>query len=627
MRRYLEAYLPDAGFEYAVTHRYDAVRQRFSYGMPMRTELCLLAMTNIRPGDFVRYCSAALRDLSQAEDEAMRDEAHNARAATARGETVLPRDFSIIRPSSRGCSQLLLGPARFINHDCRPNAEFRRNGKQITIRCIRPISQGDEITVYYGDNYFEPGNSECMCATCEWRGTGIFASEQEERAEPEKADNCSQRTRSHSRVASPPLMAVTPPPGAGPACECATCHAPFWAPEKWWTPDECPRCERHYKIFKHDWPRRTSTAAGTSTKRPKPSGSGSSSSSESLSDMSPPPRPPRKTSRTLRPPAQRRARSISPRRRSRFELHSDESEGEFEEKRLTLGPSILGHEARTDVLASYWGAPDGTRRRRRQAHLAPMTLSDRGRHMEADGEHETEADKPRRQARSSWPPDGEHGGLDESPIATKGKERTSELNLARFWSAGVSGRTRQQARQGRSATSTPERHVPPKTRAPRMRGAPQSESPRSVVDVKEEQDVPGAQERGSGPAEADESHGDGEEAQNALVAEAAPAAGGRPAEAAAAAEAPAAPSAPPAAAPAAPSASPAPPAAAPAAPSATPAAAPMAAPAAAAAPTAPKAVPAGAAVAPPRRVRRNLRWGSGKVSFTRPLPDVKHENT
>ena len=81
MRRYLEAYLPDSGFEYAVTHRYDAVRKRFSHGVPMRTELCLLAVSNIRPGDFVRYCSAALRDLSQAEDEAMRDEAQNARVA------------------------------------------------------------------------------------------------------------------------------------------------------------------------------------------------------------------------------------------------------------------------------------------------------------------------------------------------------------------------------------------------------------------------------------------------------------------------------------------------------------------------------------------------------------------
>ncbi len=42
-------------------------------------------------------------------------------------------------------------------------------------KVIRPINRNEEITTFYGENYFEWGNAECMCATCELRGRGAFS--------------------------------------------------------------------------------------------------------------------------------------------------------------------------------------------------------------------------------------------------------------------------------------------------------------------------------------------------------------------------------------------------------------------------------------------------------------------
>lgn len=622
IRRYLDAYLPDAGFEYAVTHRYDAMRQSIAGVVTARTELCLLAVHDIRESELVPHCRAALRDLSPVEDEALRDEAHRARVGAANGERVVPRDFSIIRPSSRGCSQLLLGPARFINHDCRPNSEFRRTGHQITIRAIRPIARGDEITVYYGDNYFEMGNSECMCETCERRGTGIFTSPRDDSDEhvSEAPADGPRRTRSRSTMASPPPVPLSVPPGAGPECTCATCEAKFRAPEKWWTPDECPRCERHYKIFKRDWPHRGDTDGRAARRKPSAREVRESSESSLSSDESPRRKtpPPRKTVRkALTRKAPRHTRSSSPRPRSRFEVRSDESDEDFEKNRMSLGPKILGQGARTEVLASYWGAPDGGLRKRRRTETTAVAHEEREHPKQQQDQGSSDADSAELSGSSS-------SASGDTQIATKGKERTSDLNLARFWSAGVVGRTRQQARRPHSEHSVPEStNTPPLRGSPRVTPSTSRASSRHVsVDIKaEREDTPrhtkpdARTEREPNMPQAGENmeHHSGPEkrertssardlaaaAQNASMLPnghadthtGIPRPTGNPATTA-----------------------------------------PMAAPSGSPGPAIPTHAgqPAISGTVPnnsePRRVRRNLRWGSGKVSYSRPLPQVKHEN-
>lgn len=514
--RYMQAYLPDAGFEYAVTHRYRTARLRRAQAegadtetsghpapaAPGRTDLCVLALREFQPNESITYCTAALKDLSAAEDEALREEAANARATDGRDGRVLPqRDFSIIRSSSRKCSQLLLGPARFINHDCHPNAEFRRSGHRLSIRCIRPIKRNEEITTYYGDNYFEWGNKECMCATCERQHRGYFS---RTTAAPRDAETGSERTlRSHTAQSVREQVSIPPQDliayqmdleATGPLCECLTCHAPFRAPEKWWTPDECSRCERHYKLYKCDWPcrrpkenpaeqatsvrsskRRGLAAPAVAPKRRK----ATEPDTESFAQTSPVKLSPvREVPETWRDTSQAPTR-VAPRRR-RFEVRSDDSDDGWDES--ALRPKILGHGASTDVLASYWGAPEGARRQRRPTHHGITVLSERRpQGGDAVAPRDASREKSRRvpKKRAPVPPredayrrraesrsdssslsdeSQDHAAStpqDSTPvpqIATKGPERTSVSNLALFWSGGVQGRTRQQARQNRGAT-------------------------------------------------------------------------------------------------------------------------------------------------------------------------------
>jgi hypothetical protein len=57
---------------------------------------------------------------------------------------------------------------RYINHSCRPNAEAVLRDRKIVFVALRAIAPGEEITLDYGEEYFElfikPAG--CRCAVC-----------------------------------------------------------------------------------------------------------------------------------------------------------------------------------------------------------------------------------------------------------------------------------------------------------------------------------------------------------------------------------------------------------------------------------------------------------------------------
>ena len=143
LKKYVALYMPDCPVEVNTTNRYTlfeheasiTTRRRISKSMP------------------IKYLVGIQVPMTAAEEEDM---------------DLKRKDFSIVITSRKKVPSVFLGPARFANHDCNPNADLQplsNNGMSVV--ALRDIEVGEEVTVHYGDNYFGTDNCECLCRTCE----------------------------------------------------------------------------------------------------------------------------------------------------------------------------------------------------------------------------------------------------------------------------------------------------------------------------------------------------------------------------------------------------------------------------------------------------------------------------
>ena len=80
-------------------------------------------------------------------------------------EDIVPglNDFSLIESNVLKKQWLMLGPISIVNHSCKPNARYKRDG--FVTRCFTEceIFEGSEILVLYDRNYFATFNEFCCC--------------------------------------------------------------------------------------------------------------------------------------------------------------------------------------------------------------------------------------------------------------------------------------------------------------------------------------------------------------------------------------------------------------------------------------------------------------------------------
>uniref|UniRef100_A0A6V7VQI2 [histone H4]-N-methyl-L-lysine(20) N-methyltransferase n=1 Tax=Meloidogyne enterolobii TaxID=390850 RepID=A0A6V7VQI2_MELEN len=173
--RFLLMFYPHSGF---------TITQCFRYSGENRMGGKLVATKFWKQGSIIENLIGVIGELSKQEEAKILQRGVN--------------DFSVMFSVRKKRAQLWLGPAAYINHDCNANCKFIPGPQEHTaiIKVLRDIQTGDEITCYYGANFFGDGNLRCECSTCEREGTGLFSLRQNpniEEEEEEKHSNSEEK--------------------------------------------------------------------------------------------------------------------------------------------------------------------------------------------------------------------------------------------------------------------------------------------------------------------------------------------------------------------------------------------------------------------------------------------------
>jgi SET domain len=116
----------------------------------------VFARRHFRPGDVVVAYAPKQRRVDVKDPEAT--------AAAERKLTLLSEGRFVIIPDTGVPGGWLC------NHSCRPNAAIFSDGEG-RIQCTRPISPGDEVTIFYGwVSHNQPDRDPCRCRSAGCRG-------------------------------------------------------------------------------------------------------------------------------------------------------------------------------------------------------------------------------------------------------------------------------------------------------------------------------------------------------------------------------------------------------------------------------------------------------------------------
>lgn len=222
LRRYVQIYLPDCPFEVTTTNRYTITDH----------EASITARRDIQPREEIKYLTGVQVAMTEEQEKNLE---------------LARKDFSLVISSRKKTRSLFLGPARFANHDCDANAKLSTKGYDgMQIVAVKPIKEGEEITVSYGEDYFGDDNEECLCHTCEDRlinGWAPFkpvedsSEEEEEEEENESKESTSEievglyslrRKRKHEESSQDATREATPASKRRKSIPTATPISPSW---------------------------------------------------------------------------------------------------------------------------------------------------------------------------------------------------------------------------------------------------------------------------------------------------------------------------------------------------------------------------------------------------------------